>query len=108
MAPSAPDGSGDARPQVAPGAAAEGEAETQWGLGDLLHDARVYGPNGARIEGRGTVPDIVVRTRRSDVMERSDPLLEAAVMLLRETSGDRPEQSVILMTHLLGNMTSRP
>ncbi len=44
---------------------------------------RVYGPKGELIEGRGTVPDVVVQRTRAGMLAGSDEDLEAALRLLR-------------------------
>jgi carboxyl-terminal processing protease len=43
---------------------------------------RVYRPSGALIEGRGTLPDIPILWRRSDIEMDQDPDLDAATQWL--------------------------
>jgi carboxyl-terminal processing protease len=41
--------------------------------------ADLRGPNGARIEGKGVVPDVIVEPTRAQLLEGRDPVLDAAV-----------------------------
>lgn len=41
--------------------------------------SQVTSPNGTLIEGHGTLPDMIVERSRSDVIERTDAVLEAAI-----------------------------